>query len=258
MNQSTNNIFCVQGKSALVTGGTSGIGLMISRGLVAGGAKVTIVARNADRCASVVRELSSLGEIRAVAADVATADGRGTIAATVGADSLHILINNAGLLEQASVDTYGEELWDRALDLNLKAAFFLLQAVLPSLRRSASPSDPARVINISSGHGHRVSPFDHFGYTASKAGLNHLTRHLAQKLAAENINVNAVAPGIFASRQTEHFPAELMQRIESGIPRRRLGEPEDIVGAVLYLSSRAGAYVTSSVLAVDGGWAGIA
>ena len=258
MTDSPENIFCVRGKSALVTGGTSGIGLMITRGLVAASAKVTIVARDAERCASVVRELSAVGEVRAIAADIATTDGRSTVATLLGADPLHILVNNAGLLEQASLDTYGEDLWDRALDLNLKAAFFLLQTVLPSLRRAASSLDPARVINISSGHGHRVSPFDHFGYTASKAALNHLTRHLAQKLAADNINVNAIAPGIFASRQTEHFPAELMQRIEAGIPRHRLGTPEDIVGAIIYLSSRAGAYVTSSVLPIDGGWAGIA
>jgi NAD(P)-dependent dehydrogenase (short-subunit alcohol dehydrogenase family) len=253
------NLFDVSGKTALVTGGTSGIGLMIARGLLDAGARVYVVSRNADPGSDATADPSRTGHWRAMRGDLSTHEGLCAIAGTFASQEtrLDILVNNAGLSESEQIDVYREETWDRALDLNLKAVFFLTQKLLPLLRRAGSAENPARVINIGSGHGLRVSNFDHFGYSASKAGVHHLTRALAQRLAPENINVNAIAPGVFRSRLTKDFSKELVSQITAGIPRGRFGTDQDIVGAVIYLSSRAGAYVTSSVLSVDGGWAGI-
>jgi NAD(P)-dependent dehydrogenase (short-subunit alcohol dehydrogenase family) len=254
-----NNLFDVSGKTALVTGGTSGIGLMIARGLLDAGATVYVVARNADPGSDATAGPSRTGHWRTLRGDLSTHEGICAIAATFASQEkrLDILVNNAGLSESEQIDVYREETWDRALDLNLKAVFFLTQKLLPLLRRTGTAENPARVINIGSGHGLRVSKFDHFGYSASKAGVHHLTRALAQRLAPENINVNAIAPGVFQSRLTKDFSKELASQITEGIPRGRFGTDQDIVGAVIYLTSRAGAYVTSSVLSVDGGWAGI-
>lgn len=252
------DLFSVAGKRALITGGNSGIGKMMAEGLVKAGADVTIVARNAKNSQSTVDELSQFGTIRAISGDLSSLGGIQAVAKEYGDGPLSILVNNAGLLEQSPVDTYTEAMWDNALDLNLKAAFFLTQALLPNLRSKANPEDPSRIVNISSGHGYRVSGFDHFGYTASKAGLIHLTRQLAQKLAPENITVNAIGPGPFATHLTSQLPPELFKQIEAAIPRRRLGDGDDITGSLIFLCSRAGAYINSVFLPVDGGWAGVA
>jgi NAD(P)-dependent dehydrogenase (short-subunit alcohol dehydrogenase family) len=260
VNDSIANLFDVAGKVAVVTGGSSGIGRMIARGLLTAGAKVFIVARNTAKCEQTVDELARVGDISAIPGDLSSVSGIRNVAAGFARmqNRLDILVSNAGLLEFAPVDDYSEEIWDRAIDLNLKAGFFLTQALLPQLRASATVEDPARVITISSGHGMRISPFDHFGYTASKAGLIHLTRALAQRLAREHITVNSIAPGAFATALTSDFSKELVDRIICGIPLARMGREADIVGAVIYFASRAGSYTTSTVLPVDGGWAGIA
>lgn len=252
-------LFGVEGKVALVTGGTSGIGKLMAKALAEAGAKVYIVGRDEERCSKVAVELSSSGSVIALPGDLSSLSGLQKVVSAFSEweAALHILINNAGTLEEQPLDTYSEELWDRTLSLNLKAPFFLSQALLPFLRKAGTKADPARIVNISSGHGYRISPFDHYGYTASKAGLNHLTRALAQKLAGENINVNAIAPGIFPSGLTSDFSPELVSRIEAGIPSGRVGRADDIAGSLLYLVSLAGAYTTSVVLPVDGGWAGI-
>ncbi len=214
-----NDLFDVSGKTALVTGGTSGIGLMIARGLFDAGARVYVVARNADPGSDATADPSRTGHWRAMRGDLSTHEGICAIADTFASQEtrLDILVNNAGLSESEQIDVYREETWDRALNLNLKAVFFLTQKLLPLLR----------------------------------------TRALAQRLAPENINVNAIAPGVFQSRLTKGFSKELVSQITEGIPRGRFGTDQDIVGAVIYLTSPAGAYVTSSVLSVDGGWAGI-
>ena len=255
----TEDLFSVKGKVAVVTGGTSGIGFMIARGLVLAGVRVYIVARTAEDCARVASELESKGECRAIPADLSRLDSIRQVAArfSEAEQRLDILVNSAGLLEQQPIEVYAEELWDRALDLNLKSAFFLSQQFLPLLRRAGTAEDPARIINIGSGHGLKVSPFDHFGYSASKAGLHHLTRALAQRLARDHINVNAIAPGPFKSRNTAGFSDQLVLKITSGVPRGRFGDEKDIVGTVIYLASRAGAYTTSIVLPVDGGGSGV-
>ena len=251
-------LFSVAGKTALVTGGTSGIGLMIAQGLVAAGARTIIVARNDEDCARLARELGVSGRCEGIPGDLATLAGIDAITASAArlTDRLDILVNCAGLFAMQPLDEYTEQLWDYTLDLNLKAPFFLTQRLLPLLRAAASPEDPARVVNIGSGHGLRASPLESYAYASSKAALHHLTRSLAQRLARESITVNAIAPGIFPSRNTAEFSPERKSAIAKGVPLQRLGTSPDIIGALLYLASRAGAYVTASVLPVDGGWSG--
>lgn len=254
------DLFSIEGKIALVTGGTSGIGRMMARGLVEGGAKTYFVARNAETCARTEEEFRAFGECRSIVADLSTRDGLGTVASAVSQaeDQLDILINNAGIHETQPIEVYSEELWDKTIAINAKSAFFLTQKLLPLLRKAGSSDDPARVINIASGHGIRVPPFDSYAYAVSKAGLLHLTRVLARRLAPDNINVNAIAPGVFPSSITVDFSDETVAAIVKGVPRGRYGDEKDIVGAMLYLSSRAGAYVTATILPVDGGWSGTA
>jgi NAD(P)-dependent dehydrogenase (short-subunit alcohol dehydrogenase family) len=251
-------LFSVAGKVALITGATSGIGHMMADGLVAAGARVYIVARNPADCARIAEELRSVGECTAISGDLSTNAGIRDVALAFGKieQTLHILVNNAGIFATQPIDEYSEELWDYTLALNTKTAFFLTQQLLPHLRRGALPDDPARVINIGSGHGIRVSPFESYAYQTSKAGLHHLTRALARRLAREHINVNAIAPGVFPSRLTADFDSTTVSAITGNIPRGRYGNGQDIAGTLIYLCSLAGAYVTAAVLPVDGGWAG--
>lgn len=249
-------LFGLTGKVALVTGGTSGIGLAMATALVGAGARTYIVARSEDDGVRIAAELSQQGgDCRFVRGDLTSQAGIRSVAAALAdrETSLDILVNNAGSVEVAPIDDYDEEIWDRALNINLKAAFFLTRALLPLLRKGASRDDPSRVVNIGSGHGLRASDFDHFGYSAAKAGIHHLTRVLARKLSGDCITVNAIAPGAFASRQTHDFPADQVKRIVAAIPCGRFGEAEDAMGAVLYFCTRAGGYTTGVVLPVDGG-----
>lgn len=251
-------LFSVAGKVAVITGATSGIGYMMAEGLVAAGARVYIVARNLSDCTRIAGELTCLGDCRAIPGDLATMEGiREVSAAFKKTESqLHILVNNAGIFKTQPIDEYSEELWDYTLALNTKAAFFLTQQLLPNLRCGASADDPARIVNIGSGHGIRVSPFESYAYQTSKAGLHHLTLSLARRLAREHINVNAIAPGVFPSRLTADFDSATVSAITSNTPRGRYGKGEDIAGTLIYLCSPAGAYVTATVIPVDGGWAG--
>jgi NAD(P)-dependent dehydrogenase (short-subunit alcohol dehydrogenase family) len=251
-------LFSVAGKVALITGATSGIGHMMTEGLVAAGARVYIVARNSADCARIAEEMRSIGECTAIAGDLSTLAGIRDVAQAFGKteQSLHVLVNNAGIFKTRPIDEYPEDLWDYTLALNTKAAFFLTQQLLPHLRRGAKSEDPARVINIGSGHGIRVSQFESYAYQASKAALHHLTKVLARRLARENINVNAIAPGVFPSRLTADFNPATVAAITGNIPRARYGNGQDMAGTLIYLCSLAGAYVTAAVLPVDGGWAG--
>lgn len=259
MMSSHRDLFSVSGKVALVTGGTSGIGRMMSDALVQGGARVHVVARNAADCERMAADLGSVGDCRPLAGDLSTLDGIKAVAsALAGAeDALHVLINSAGIHKVEPVDEFSEASWDATLDLNLKATFFMVQNLLPLLRKGASAADPARIVNLGSGHGLRVPRFESYAYQASKAGLHHLTRSLAGRLARENITVNAIAPGVFPSRITQEFSAEQMKAIASGVPLGRCGEADDMAGVIRFLCSRAGAYVSAAVLPVDGGWAGV-
>lgn len=243
-----NRFFSVAGKVALITGGTSGIGRMMAEALAAAGAKVTVVARSADDCAATAKAL----DCRAIQADIASLDGIASLVRQFEEveDHLDILVNNAGLFRVEQIEALTEGEWDEVQSINVKAPFFLVQRFLPLLRNAAKPEAPARIVNISSGHGLRISSLESFSYQASKAGLIHLTRGLAKRLAGEAITVNSIAPGVFPSRLTEKLDEA---QIAKGVPLGRYGQAAEIAGTLIYLCSRAGAYTTGTVIPVDGG-----
>jgi NAD(P)-dependent dehydrogenase (short-subunit alcohol dehydrogenase family) len=248
-------LFSVEGKTAVVTGGSRGIGLMIARGLVEGGARVVVSSRKAEVCERVAAELSRVGECVAAPADLSGEAACRRLAAEVGEREgrVHVLVNNAGATWGAALEAYPGAAWDKVLDLNLKAPFFLTRAMLPLLEAAAAPDDPARVINVGSIDGLRVPPFPTYAYSASKAGLHHLTRVLARELGPRGITVNAIAPGPFESKMMAETLARFGDQIAAAAPLGRIGRPDDMAGAARYLASRAGAYVTGAVLPVDGG-----
>jgi NAD(P)-dependent dehydrogenase (short-subunit alcohol dehydrogenase family) len=256
------DLFSVQGKVALVTGGSRGVGMMIARGLVQRGARVYITARKAEACDAAAGELSNEGDCISVPGDLSTRDGAARLAEQVsGRESrVDILVNNAGASWGAPVDDYPESGFDKVLDTNVKAVFYVTSLLLPLLRQAASEEDPARVINIGSVDGISVPLMDTFAYSASKAAVHMLTRHLARRLAEEHITVNAIAPGLFPSKMTAFMfeSPDMAESIIGRIPMHRAGTGEDIAGTVIYLSSRAGAYVTGAVIPVSGGLATLA
>jgi NAD(P)-dependent dehydrogenase (short-subunit alcohol dehydrogenase family) len=249
-------LFDVSGKTALVTGGSGGIGYMIAEGLVRAGCKVFIVSRKAAGITAAAERLSSFGTVTPIAADLGTAEGVATVAAQVNTGVLDILVNNAGTTWGAPIDAFPREGFEKVLSLNLLAPFELTKAVLPALRAGATTADPARVINIASIDGLRLPEWESYPYSATKSGLIQLTRHLGKFLAKENISVNAIAPGFFPSKMTgsviDFTDADEVAAVSSPLGAR-LGTPEDISGAVLYLSSRAGAWLTGVTIPVSGG-----
>lgn len=252
------NLFSVRGKKVLVTGGTSGIGAMIAEAFVRQGAEVFVSSRKADACAATQAELSRHGTCKALPADVGTAAGREAIRAWLEAEAggaLDVLVNNAGTTWGAPMAAYTEDAWDRVVGLNLKAPFFLVRELLPLLGKTASAESPARVINITSIAGQQPASLMAYAYGPSKAALNHLTRVLANELLAQNITVNAIAPGFFPSRMTAHLRKtdEAEHALAQTVPMKRLGTMEDVGGLAVYLSSRAGAYMTGNVIPLDGG-----
>jgi NAD(P)-dependent dehydrogenase (short-subunit alcohol dehydrogenase family) len=249
-------LFAVDGKVAVVTGGSRGIGRMIAAGLLANGATVHLVARNEEEVGATVEGLEGTGSAHACVADVATPEGRAAVAeAVAGHGRLDILVNNAGAAIAEPLGHAGPDAAAAMFGLNVTAPFLLTQELLPLLRAAAGPEDPARVVMVGSVDGLRVPFAPLFSYGASKAALHTLTRELAHALAGDNVTVNAIAPGMFESRMTERMLAApgMRERIESGIPVGRIGSAEDIAGAVLYLCSRAGNYLTGAVIPIDGG-----
>lgn len=248
------NLFSVEGKVVLVTGGTRGIGLMIARGFVEGGARVYVSSRKAEVCEEVAAELSKVGTCIGLPADLSTqaeADRLGGELA--GRESaLHVLVNNAGANWGAPLAEFPDSAWDKVLALNVKAIFHLTRACLPLLEKGSAEGDPARVINIGSIDGLSVPALDTFAYSSSKAAVHHLTRVLAKKLAPR-VTVNAVAPGPFESKMMAKTLENFGDAIVASCPMGRIGAPDDMAGVAIYLASRAGAYVTGSVIAVDGG-----
>jgi NAD(P)-dependent dehydrogenase (short-subunit alcohol dehydrogenase family) len=247
-------LFSVEGKVALVTGGSRGIGLMIARGFVEGGARVYVSSRKASDCDGAAAELSKLGSCTALPADLGTEAGCRQLADELGAreSALHVLVNNAGTNWGAPYAEYPDSAFDKVLALNLKAIFLLTRALTPKLEAAARPGDPARVINVGSIDGIAVPALETYAYSASKAGAHHLTRVLARKLAPK-ITVNAIAPGPFESKMMAVTLERFRDVIVKGCPLGRIGEPDDMAGVALYLASRAGAYVTGAVIPVDGG-----
>lgn len=250
------DLFTVRGKVALVTGGTSGIGLMIARGLVRRGVKTYIAARSVAHSQAVAAELSAEGLCFGLAADLSDAQGPQQLAAELARHEplLNILVNNAGASEPGTLESLSLEKWDTVLNVNLRAAFFLTQNVLPQLRAAATPQDPARIINIGSIGGLHIPNWDAFPYGASKAALHHMTRALAKRLGKDHIVANAIAPGPFPSRLTNTASDAVKKSVQTYIPLARCGEPEDIEGLVIFLASRAGAYVNGTTIPLDGGY----
>jgi NAD(P)-dependent dehydrogenase (short-subunit alcohol dehydrogenase family) len=250
-----NDLFSIEGKTALVTGGSRGIGLMIARGYVEAGARVYISSRKADVCQEIAEELSQAGFCRALPADLATEAECDRLAGELAGqeERLDILVNNAGANWGAAIEDFPGAAWDKVLDLNVKSVFYLTRALLPQLRAAGSHENPARVINIGSIDGLRPPMLDTFSYSASKAAVHHLTRVLARKLAVDHITVNAIAPGPFESKMMAATLDAFGDAIVASCPLGRIGEPTDMAGTAIYFASKASSYVTGTVLPVDGG-----
>ena len=253
-------LFSLRGKTALITGGSRGIGRMIAEGFIGAGATVYICARKREVCDATAAELAADadGDCRSLPADITTVEGRASLVARLGeqAGQLDILVNNAGVNWGAAYEDYPVEGFQKVLDLNVSALFFLTRDLTPMLEKSAQESDPARVINIGSMDGiivPTILPLPTFAYSASKAAVHHLTRTLAVELAPRRITVNAVAPGYFESKMTRQVLQDHQSAIEEACPLGRIGQPEEMAGVAIYLASRAGAYTNGAVIPVDGG-----
>jgi NAD(P)-dependent dehydrogenase (short-subunit alcohol dehydrogenase family) len=249
------DLFSVEGKTALVTGGSRGIGLMIARGFVEAGAKVYISSRKADVCDAVAAELSESGTCIALPANLSEHDECKRLAdlITEREGKLDILVNNAGANWGAPLAEFPDAAWDRVLDLNVKGVFHLTRYLVPALAAAAKPGDPARVINIGSIDGLHAPDLETYSYSTSKAAVHQLTKVLAKRLARDGITVNAIAPGPFESQMMAATLDAFGDAIVASCPLRRIGQPEDMAGTAIYLASRAGAYVTGVILPVDGG-----
>jgi len=248
-------LFGLDGKTALVTGGTRGIGMMIARGLLQAGAHVVISSRKAEACEQAVAVLSEFGEVRAVAADLSRQEECKRLAADVMSrtETLDILVNNAGATWGEPLETFPAAAWDRVLDLNVKSPFWMVQELLPALRKAGTQDDPARIINIGSIDGIHVSPMTTYSYSTSKAAIHQLTRVLAKELGPQHITVNAVAPGPFPSKMMAATLDAFGDAIAASAPLRRIGRDDDMAGIAIFLASRAGSYLNGAVIPVDGG-----
>ncbi|MEJ6024146.1 SDR family oxidoreductase [Ramlibacter sp. PS4R-6] len=248
-----NDLFSLQGRTAIVTGGSRGIGRMIAAGFLAQGAKVYISSRKAEACEETARELAHLGPCVPLPADVSGMEGVRALAQAYAAreKSLDVLVNNAGAAWGEEFETFPEKGWDKVVDLNMKSPFFLTQA-LYGLLKEAAKARPAKVINVSSIDGISVNQWETYSYTASKAGLLHLTKRMALRLAKDNIICSGIAPGPFASemnKMARDHGDEVAQRVPVG----RIGRDDDMAGVAIYLASRAGDFVVGETIAVDGG-----
>jgi NAD(P)-dependent dehydrogenase (short-subunit alcohol dehydrogenase family) len=249
-------LFDISGKIAVITGGSRGIGLMIARGFVEAGAKVYISSRDAKACADAV---AALGEnCIAFPHDLGRTEGVHKLAGEIKSreKTLDILINNAGAAWAEPFETYSEKGWDKLMNINLKATFTLSQALYPLLKAAGTAQDPARIVNIGSIDGLLAPSLETYAYSASKAAVHHLTRNMAKHLAKDNINVNAIAPGPFETKMLAPVLAVSRKAMEAGVPRGRIGEDDDMIGAAIFYCSRASSYVTGTVLPVDGGISG--
>jgi NAD(P)-dependent dehydrogenase (short-subunit alcohol dehydrogenase family) len=253
------DLFSIAGKTALVTGGSRGIGLMIARGFVEAGAKVYISSRKAEVCEQVAADLSEVGECIALPADLSTEAECRRLAGEVASreSSLDILVNNAGATWGTPLEQFDEAAWERVLALNVKGVFHLTKFLVPLLTKAGTAEEPARVINIGSIDGIHVPVLETYSYSASKAAVHQLTRHLAKRLAPA-VTVNAIAPGPFESKMMAATLEAAGDAIAAAAPLKRIGRPDDVAGTAIFLSSRAGAYLTGTIIPVDGGIATLA
>ncbi|MGH2940900.1 MAG: SDR family oxidoreductase [Solirubrobacterales bacterium] len=247
------HLFSLEGRTALVTGGSRGIGRMIAEGFLAQGAKVYITARKAAACDAAATEMSALGPCVSLPADVSGRDGIADLVGRYGKrePSLDILVNNAGAAWGATFEEFPEVGWDKVMNVNVKGVFFLTQALRPALTAAAT-DHLAKVINIASVDGLSLSQHETYSYHASKAAVIHLTKRMALSLAEQRIVVSGIAPGAFASEMNQDA-ATADEAYLTRIPAGRIGEPEDMAAAAIYLASRAGDYVLGQTLPVDGG-----
>jgi len=255
-------LFSLKGKTALVTGGTSGIGLMIATGFVKAGAKVYVASRKADNCQKVATELSLIGKefggiCTGIPADLGSEGGAKALADKISSfeSKLDILVNNAGTTWGAPLKEYPDKAWKRIMALNVQSMFELTRDCLPLLEAAATHDRHAKVINLSSVAGMSVGSMSAYAYGPSKAAVNQLTRMLAAEFASKRICVNAIAPGLFPSKMTDFImPNEAAaEAVGKNIPLGRVGSADDMQGLSLFLASRAGDYVTGAIIPVDGG-----
>ena len=248
----TTNLFSLSGKTALVTGGSRGIGKMIAEGFIAQGAIVYISSRKAEVCDAVADELGS--NCHSLPQDVSSVEGCRALAArfTEVEPKLDILVNNAGAAWGMPFEEFPEAGWDKVMDLNLKSPFFLVQSLHEALKAAATAGQPAKVINITSIDGMRLNPWETYSYHASKSALIYLTKRMAARLVSDHINVTSIAPGAFAS-EMNRAARDNGDDVAKGIPSGRIGTAEDMAGAAIYLASRAGDYVVGDTITVDGG-----
>lgn len=254
------SLFGLAGKTAVVTGGSRGIGYMIAAGLVTNGVNVIITARKAAACDAAAAELDALSDTAtctSIPADMADAAGLAAFVAALReqTDSVDILVNNAGAAWGAPLGEFPAVGFDKVMDINVKAPFMLTQELLPELERNATAEDPGRVIMIGSIDGIRVPMGDNYSYSASKAGVQMLARHLAGHLVGRNVTVNSIAPGPFESKMMAYMleSDDSREMVEGNVPRGRIGSAADIAGTVIFLASRAGAFTTGAIVPVDGG-----
>jgi NAD(P)-dependent dehydrogenase (short-subunit alcohol dehydrogenase family) len=252
-------LFSIENKTALVTGGAQGMGRMIAEGLLRAGARVYITSRKPDVCERTAHELQSVGNCLALPADLNTPEAVVTLANELKTREprLNILINNAGRTWGAPLESFPDKAWPTTMAVNVQAPFTLIRELLPVLSAAASGEDPARIINIGSVAGLQAERLAAYSYAASKAALHHLSRDLAADLAERHITVNTVVPGYFPTQMTAHIRQDdaATQKLLQRIPLGRLGEADDIAGACVYLSSRAGRYITGCEIVLDGGLA---
>ncbi|WP_449472812.1 SDR family oxidoreductase [Sphingobium chungangianum] len=251
------DLFSVKDRVVIVTGGSAGIGRHIATGFAAAGAKVYICSRTEAKLMAAAAEIAATtgGHCTGLVADLSTLSGVEALVAAVSAreQAVHVLVNNAGTMADAPIDDYGEGEWDPVIDLNLKAPFFTVQKFLPLLRAGGTADRPASIINIGSVGALKVGPKENYAYQASKSAVHWMAKSLAKRLGRDNITANVIAPGFFESEMTVITSDEMRKMVESMVPRGRVGTPEDLAGAAIYLASRAGAYVTGSVIPVEGG-----
>lgn len=258
INEYTGSIFSLEGKVALVTGGATGIGYMITHALVSAGAKVYIASRKLEACQQAAENLADLpGDCIPFAADLSAEEGVVSLAEFIAANEskLNILINNSGRSWGATFEKFPWQAWQDIMTLNVTAPFTLIRELTPLLSASGSADDPARVVNIGSVMGMEPHGFPAYSYSASKAAIHHVTRFLSNELAAKHITVNAIAPGPFPSGMTAFFVQDekLTSAVTRGIPLGRLGRPEDFAGLILCLCGLTGAYITGAIIPLDGG-----